>query len=147
MRTVSDISSILRPALMSSTGGVVGLVDDLLNICRNHGLQLDWQSNCYRVRSGEGDWEELIDISISKSTFRAILARLAALCNERTPNSVSPYGGKGQLSSGADPQAVFRVDFTNTPTEQRLELTAATGSPTDPTRLSAQLEKVAGKKR
>ena len=36
--------------------------------------------------------------------------------------SVSLYGGEGELSVGVDPPAVFRVTFTNTPGEQRLEV-------------------------
>src|SRR5208282_5382429 len=60
---------------------------------------------------------------LRKSVFRAILARVAVLCNERSPNSVSPYGGQGEVSVGADPAMTFRVEFANTPDEQRLELT------------------------
>ena len=62
------------------------------------------------------------DVPLRKSALRAILARVAALCNERTPNSVSPYGGQGELSVGANPAVVFRVRFANTLAEQRLEL-------------------------
>jgi len=98
------------------------LVDDLLAVCLEHGLQLDWQADRCRVRSFGGGWEESIDVPLRKSVFRAILARVATLCNERIPNSVSPYGGQGELSVGANRPAVFRVTFANTPTEQKLEL-------------------------
>jgi hypothetical protein len=47
---------------------------------------------------------------------------MAVLCNERTPNSVSAHGGEGELSVCTNPPTVFRVAFTNTPGEQRLEI-------------------------
>lgn len=125
--TSSYISEALRRVLAHPTHGVAGLVDELLTLCQEHGLQLDWQTDRYRVRSREGDWEELIDVPLRKSVFRAILARIAALCNERTPNSVSPYGGQGEFSADANSPAVIRVRFANTPAEQTLELTTDDG--------------------
>jgi hypothetical protein len=50
------------------------------------------------------------------------LARVAVLCNQRTPNSVSPYGGQGELLIGPEPTTTMRVAFVNTPDEQSLEL-------------------------
>ncbi len=110
----------------SSDGGIAEFVDDLLMVCRKYGLQLDWQVDHCRVRSFLGDWEERVDILLRKSVFRAILARLASLCNERTPDSVSPYGGQGELSAGSDPTGLFRVAIVNTPVTQKLELTTVT---------------------
>src|SRR5438105_707801 len=104
MSTPSQVSAVFRRILLQPDRGVTGLVDDLLTVCREHGLQLDWQADRCRVRSIGGDWEELVDVLLRKSVFRAILARVAVLCNERTPNSVSPYGGQGKLSIGADPR-------------------------------------------
>lgn len=124
MNTTSSPLEQLCVALMSPTHHVVGLVDDLLAACQDHGLRLDWQDGCCRLRSlGGGGAEGVIDVPLRKPVFRAILARMAALCNERRPNSVSPYGGQGELSVGGDPATVFRVVFANTPDEQRLELT------------------------
>jgi hypothetical protein len=102
--------------------GVVGLVDDLLGLCREQGLQLDWQADRCRVHPLGARPQESTEIPLSKSVFRAILARIAALCNERVPDSVSPYGGEGELSVGTSPPTIFRVAFTNTPGEQRLEV-------------------------
>lgn len=121
-------TALLRNAFEHPTRGVVGLVDDLLMACREHGLQLDWQADHCRVRSAGGDWEELLDVPLRKSVFRAILARIAALCNERRPNSVSPYGGQAELLMGAgtNPTAVLRITFANTSAEQKLELTTLT---------------------
>jgi hypothetical protein len=123
MNTTSQLAEVFRSVLEHPTEGVVGLVNDLLRLCQERGLQLDWQADCCRVRPFAGGPEEVIESPLRKSLFRAILARVAALCNERSPNAVSPYGGQGELMVGANPAAVFRVAFTNTPGEQRLELT------------------------
>lgn len=122
MNTTAQLSGIIRGILTQPTGGIIGLVDDLLLICLEHGLELDFQVDKYRFRSFDGGWEEFADVSLRKSVFRTILARVAALCNERNPNSVSPYGGQGELSIGENPEIVFRVKFVNTPAAQKLEL-------------------------
>jgi hypothetical protein len=116
------LSGTLRSALEQAPLGVVGLVDDLLRLCPEQGLRLAWEGDRCRVNPLAGGSEEVLDRPLRKSVFRAILARVAALCNERSPNSVSPYGGQGELSYGADPPATFRVKFTNTTDEQKLEL-------------------------
>lgn len=121
MNTKSQYTSVLRSAVEQPTCGVVGLVDNLLRACSAHGLQLDWQGSRCRVRAIEGDWEEL-EVPIRKSIFRAMLARMAALCNERSPNSVSPYEGQGELVLGADPALRFSVGFVNKADQQKLEL-------------------------
>jgi hypothetical protein len=122
MNAISQETRFLRNALEHPTRGVVGLVDDLLKVARGQGLQLDWQAGRCRVRGIASNGEEWIDVPLGKSVFRAILARVAALCNERDPNSVSPYGGQAELSAGGDPPEVFRVRFVNTLAEQKLEL-------------------------
>jgi hypothetical protein len=96
-----------------------------------------------------GEWEpEPIAVPIPKSAFRAMLARLAALCNERAPASTSPYGGEGELLVGTD-AAAFRIAFTNTPGAQRAEVRfvgmkapdpqpkSAAGGPSDPGRVTS----------
>jgi hypothetical protein len=123
MRTASPWSGALQGVLRQPTNGIAGLVDNLLAVCREHSLHLDWQTDRCRVRSVAEDWHEVPDVPLRKSVLRAILARLAVLCNERRPGSCSPYGGQGEIAVGSNPSTVFRVVFTNTPTEQRLELT------------------------
>jgi anti-sigma B factor antagonist len=125
MSTATPLSELLRRILVHPAGGVAGLVADLLAACAKLGLQLDGYPDRWRVRSAGGDWEELQDVPLRKSVFRALLARLAALCNERTPGSVSPYGGQGELAAGVAPAAVVRVVFVNTPAEQRFQLASA----------------------
>jgi hypothetical protein len=122
MNTPSQVQVTLRDAVNNPTRGVVGLVDDLLKVCQEHGLQVDWRAELWRVRPLAGGPDEVIDQPPRKSVFRAVLARVAALCNERRPNSVSPYGGRGILSIGPDEATVFQVSFANTPDEQWLNM-------------------------
>jgi hypothetical protein len=122
MSTTSPIPDLLHQILAHPTGGVTGLVDDLLAVCRQTGLQLDWHADRCRVRPLAIDGAGLTEVPLPKSVFRAILARVAVLCNERRPNSVSPYGGQGELSAGSNPATLFKVTFANTADEQRLEL-------------------------
>jgi hypothetical protein len=122
MSDAPPLSERLRRAFGPNPRGVVGVVDELLTACREQPLQFDWQAGTCRVRSLGAAGQEPIDVPLPKSVFRAILARLAALCNERTPDSVSPYGGSGEMVIGGDAPAVFRVTFTNTPDERRTEV-------------------------
>jgi hypothetical protein len=114
----------LRQSLTNPGRGVLGLVDDLLAVSREYGIQLDWQAGQCRVRFRDGDPASEIVVPLRKSIFRAAMARIAVLCNLRKPNSVSPYGGKGQLTFGPEPSTALRVLFVNTPDEQSLELTS-----------------------
>jgi hypothetical protein len=122
MNTLSQQTENLNRIIISPSDGVVGLVNDLLQFCDEHQLQLHWEANRCRIRSKGGDWEELSELSIRKSVFRAVLARIATICNEQSPNSVSPYCGQAELAIGENPQKVLKVTFTNTPSEQKLEL-------------------------
>lgn len=119
MNTTSTISTTILQIIMQPSGGIVGVVNDLLDVCRRHDLQLAWQDGRCYIRSTVGDWEEWIDVPVRKSIFRAILARIATLCNEQRENSVSPYGGRAELSGG-EPPATTCVTFVNTPSEQKL---------------------------
>lgn len=126
MSTSSLYSQAIRRVLASSARGVVGLVDDLLTVCQDHKLQLDWQANRCRVRPSGGNWDDWIDVPFRKSVIRAILARLATLCNEHGATAISPYGGDGELSTGHGQAAVFKLSLTNTSDEQKFELTPQT---------------------
>jgi hypothetical protein len=122
MNTTSKLAEAFRDIIEHPRNGVVGIVDDLLRLCPEQGLRIDWQADNCRILCRPAGSEETIDVPLRKSAFRAILARIAFLCNERSPESVSPYGGEGELSMGTNPPEVFRVSFTNTPGEQKLAL-------------------------
>src|SRR5947209_2245875 len=112
----------LHRALSTPTRGVLGLVDALLAASQEHGIQLDWQAGQCRVRFREGGPAGCIEVPLRKSVVRAVLARVAVLCNQQNPNSVSPYGGQGELLVGTAPPTALHVAFVNTPEEQSLEL-------------------------
>jgi hypothetical protein len=99
------------------------LVDELLTASREHEIQLGWQAGRCQVNIPQADPPERIEVAVQKSVMRAVLARVAVLCNERVPNSVSPYRGRGEVA--IDPATVLRVNFVNTPDEQTLELSPA----------------------
>jgi hypothetical protein len=122
MITTSQASDEIRRILQNPAGGFVGLVDELLTLCVSGGLQMDWRPDRCRVRTGESDWEEVSDVPLRKSVFRAVLARVATLCNEFAPDSVSPYGGTGRLVLPSHPAVGVRVDFVNTPDAQELRI-------------------------
>ena len=107
--------------------GVVGLVEDLIELSRGHGLRLDFRDDHCHVRPFEASPQGSIDLPVPKSVIRAVIARVAAFCNEGAPGAVSPYHGVGELSARTDPPATFRVAFTNTPAVQRLEVNPVRG--------------------
>lgn len=123
MNKPTAFAESIHKAFRPTPRAVVGLVDDLLGLCREQELVLDWHDDHCRVRTIDVDPEETVEAPLAKAVFRAVLARLAALCNERHPGSVSPYGGEGELTVGTNPPIVCRVVFTNTPSEQRVQLT------------------------
>ncbi len=129
--TTAQLSGVLRGIVAQPTGGVVGLVDGLLSVCAENGLEIDWQPQSLRYRSPGKDWQELTELKLPNSAFRAVLARIAALCNEQTPSSVSPYGGECQVRAGENHDTVCRVRISNTTSIQRLELAASMIRPSE----------------
>jgi hypothetical protein len=128
MSTPSPLFELLRQSLLAPSRGVIGLVDNLLTVCREQDLQLDWHNDRCHVRSPGEHPEELLNVPFRKWIFRAILARIAVVCNEQVSDAVSPYGGQAEIRLGAKPTGVFRVAFTNTPGEQHLTITRLAGS-------------------
>jgi hypothetical protein len=135
----------VRRAFTPTPRGVVGLVDDLLGLCRVHQLRINFQDgHCY-VRPLGTDAQDALDVPLPKSVFRAVLARIAALCNEHHPHSVTPYRGEGEIVVPAprsekciSPSTCY-VSFTNTPTDQRLELRFSRSSAGDRNRFTVLL--------
>lgn len=125
MKTTSQLSAALQAAFERPAGGVVGLIDELFRLCPEQGLRFDWQDDRCRVRSLGNGSEEVLDRPLPRSVFRAMLARVAALCNERRPGSVSRYAREGQVLAAADPARLFQVTLTNTTEEQTLEVVPA----------------------
>ena len=135
----------VRRAFQPTPRGVVGLVDDLLELCRTHQLRINFQDSHCSIRPLGADPQDAPDVPLPKSVFRAVLARIAALCNEHHPGSVTPYRGEGEIAVPAPasersvPPSTCYVAFTNTPSEQRLEVRFSRSSVGDGTRFTVLL--------
>ncbi|MBI1832945.1 MAG: DUF2934 domain-containing protein [Planctomycetes bacterium] len=123
MSVSSPYLAALRKAVEAPSNGFVSIVDDVLALCRQHALQLEWRDNKCRVRSHERD--DVIEFSLRKSGFRAMLARIASLCDEQAPGTFEPYGGSGALSSASDSNGMLGVAWMNTPDHQWLVIVPA----------------------
>lgn len=134
----------IQEAFKPTSRGVVGFFDDVLNLCRVHQLRINFQDGHCSVRRLGADAEDSLDVPLPKSVFRAALARIAALCNEQHPHSVTPYRGEGEIavpptSPNGVPPSTCHVSFTNTPSEQRLEVRFARSSAGDAGRFTVLL--------
>jgi hypothetical protein len=111
----------LRKAIESPRGGFVSIVDDILLVCRRDALHLDWRDERCRVVSDNGEQDAEIEMPLRRSGFRAVLARIAKLCNDQAaPGTFSPYGGSSELTFASAPEMVLRVSWANTLGEQWL---------------------------
>ncbi len=122
MKRLSPFPERLRNTFEPAERGVIGVVDNQLDLCAEQGLRLDWQDDRCRVFPLGAGSHETTELPLPKSVFRAIVARTATLCNERAAHSVSLYGGEGELSVGTASPTRFRVALTNTPSTQTLEI-------------------------
>ena len=122
MSNPSSLPERLERALAHPDRGVLGLVDELLAASHEQDIQLGWDGGRCHISLLSGGPPERIEVPLEKSIVRAALARVAALCNERAPNTVSPYGGQGELAIDSNPAKVVRVSLVNTREEQYLNL-------------------------
>ena len=127
MGAVADFRERVAKAFSPNSRGVLGLVEELLKLANEEGLSLDWHAGRCCVRTLSGSSDASMDFALAKSVFRAVLAHIAAICNERRPNAVSPYGGEGELALSNE-SPVLRASFVNRPGELRLEIRSADGA-------------------
>lgn len=116
--------------------GVVGLVDELLAASLQQDIRVEWQAGICRVSFLNGEVPDRVEVPLRKAVVGAALARIATLCNERLPGSVSPYGGQGFVAIDADPSILIRATFVNTPETQSLELASVSSEVITPVGLS-----------
>ena len=74
MSDPSPFPEVIRQVFRPTERGLVGLVNDLLGLCQEVGLELDWRAGQCRVRSIGVEPEEYVEVQLPKSVFRAILA-------------------------------------------------------------------------
>ncbi len=122
MKTTVSAAEAVKHVLTSSTRSVVELVDDLLALCHSGRVHFQFESGrCFVARDCDSKSEEF-NVPLSKSQFRAVLARIAVLCNEASSTSVSPYGGQEIIRLADNQRRAVRVTFANTPDSQSLDI-------------------------
>jgi hypothetical protein len=127
MTPATPFAERIRMAFSPTPRGVVGLVDDLLCLCRSHQLRIQFAEGQCSVRRLGADETDAISVPLPKPVFRAAIARIAALCNEQHPGSVTPYRGEGEVivpsphATNCSPSTCY-VSFVNTSSEQHLEM-------------------------
>jgi hypothetical protein len=107
-----------RAQVLTVPGPILDRVDELVALSRLCPLRLDFAEGKCRIHfTTDGALSDSaicsVDLPWRHGIFRTALARIAALCNERIPDSVSPYGGTGELTVPGDPPTVSRVAFSN----------------------------------
>lgn len=123
----TPFAECVRQAFQPTPRGVIGLVDDLFEVSRDHQLHLRFEEGRCAVRRLGADEADALMLPLPKSVFRAALARVAALCHEQHPGSVTPYRGACEIAvPPSSPQALSpstcHVSFVNTASDQQLEL-------------------------
>lgn len=104
--------------------GIVTLVDELIELSLDHGLRIRLlNGHCLAEQLMTTD-KDLVEIPLPKSAFRAVLARIATICNDQHPQSVTPYRGQVKIDwrSQSGSTTVCQLEFVNTATEQQLEI-------------------------
>lgn len=124
IQATASFADRVRVAFSPSPRAVLGLVDDLLELCREQPLSVAFRDGKCLVSSTGGGGNS-VEVPLPRSAFRAVLARVAAMCNEHRPDSVSPYGGTGEVRVETGVPVTFRVVFANTPEDQLLEVTGS----------------------
>ena len=113
----------VKYAITHPSHGLVGLVDELLVSCLEIGLEMEWQAKGCRARFYFDDDSELhLNLPLRKSVLRAIIARVAELCQQQSRQSVSHYEGQTELTIPGDPERRLHVAYVNTPDVQQLKL-------------------------
>ncbi len=122
MSATSSLSEILQNAL-DSRDNLIEVVDGLLRVCAENDMHLRMLADSGLFRStNRGRAEHAFKNPLTKSRFRAVLARIALLCNEATPGSASPYGGMGTVPISPDRLESVYVSFANTPDEPGISI-------------------------
>lgn len=117
---------------------VVWLVDELVQLIQ-HGESLSL------AMEGEGDarcligsapavpGQELRLVQVRPGVFRSLLARVAVMASDETGTEFQPYGGRYVLTRSSRLGPVrLEIEFTNTPSSQRLSVIRIAASPASP---------------
>ena len=125
----SEVLSLFEP----KNGGIVEIVENLLVYLPNQNLKIDFfeghgrmtslaDPNAETHRKGEvrASRKSVFHFPMSKPIMRALIARVAFLCESLGFHSGTPYRGEGELIS--EYGCHNRIYYANTPQEQWLFL-------------------------
>ncbi len=122
MTRSQTVEDCLRRAFEPARRGVVGLTEQLLEAFAGGDVEFERVGDrCVCRWDADGGTQETT-VPLPPAAFRTILARIAMLCIERSPNSVTPYRGESLLTVDGGTTKVVRVAFVNTPEKQQLNL-------------------------
>jgi hypothetical protein len=129
--TALTIQDCMQRAFAPTPRGVAGLTEQLLRASAGGGLELERMGEqCICRCTVNGDTQET-PVPLRPAAFQTVLAWIAELCQERSPGSVTPYGGECLLPIPGDPATVVWVHFVNTPEKQQLQLNGVTEQATE----------------
>ena len=121
-KAVGDPPFVLWRDFKPRDGGVLDLIDDILAHLVHKRLRIIWVRSAVTEYPLDGGESRSFEFAYRNSVTRLVIARMAVLFEgERDP--IYPYRGKGSFIDPRWPHIRFHVDFSNTPAEQRLELT------------------------
>ena len=116
----TTIQGFLQHAFAPTKRGIVGLTEQLLEACVGREVVFKRVGDTCVCRWDENGETHEAPAPLPPAAFRTILARIAALCNEHRPYSVTPYCGEGLLAINGCQS--LRVAFVNTTSEQQLKV-------------------------
>jgi hypothetical protein len=119
---------------------LVWLVDELVHLIQ-HGESItltmvgEGEARCLVATAPAAPGQELRLAQVRPSVFRSMLARVAVMASDETGTEVHPYGGHYVLTRSSRSGPIrLEIDFTNTPSSQRLSIlrAAVTATPSPP---------------
>ena len=124
MNTTKTLTELLNAGANCEVD-VVKFTHELMQLCTKHELRLRLEpSQCVVESIGGKESIDVIENPMRRSQFRAVLARIVAICSECSNRIMTPYGGDWEISYGGDQNRRIRVSVQNTPNAQFVELEA-----------------------
>lgn len=146
----SEFETAMRDSFSPAQGGIVEMVDHFLAASHGLEVSLEFRDNVCQVTRvvqmpqvklpdftmylSNPQWNqqrssparlkiaaETLQIPVPAAVVRSMLSRIAVLCNRTVPDSVSLYGGTGDVEVVVDKHPMrFHVQFTNTVSDKKL---------------------------
>ena len=98
MNTATSSSEAIRGVFTQPARDMVSMVDDVLTVCGEHNLELDWSAECCRVHSQAEDFaRSALICRCARPHSEESLPGSPRYPVQRTPSGLvlTPYGGQG----------------------------------------------------